>query len=65
MQGGKAGLAPAARFILEAGQAGQAESLTPLADDLARRIESRGDHIIGETLGREEDDLGANDITIR
>ena len=64
MQGGKAGLAPAARFILEDGQAGQAESLAPLADNLARSVESRGDHIVGEALGGKKDDLGADDFTI-
>ena len=65
MQGGKAGLAPAAGLALEAGQTGQAESLAPLADDLAWSIESGGDDIVGETLGSEEDNLGTNNITIR
>jgi hypothetical protein len=63
--GGKAGLAPASRFVLKAGQAGQAKSLAPFADDLARRIEPGSDQIVGEALGCNEDDLGTNDITIR
>src|SRR6516164_11429851 len=64
-RGGKAGLTPASRFILEAGQASQTEALAPLADDLAWRVESRGNYIIGEALGGQQDDFGANDITIR
>jgi hypothetical protein len=63
--GGKAGLAPAARFALEAGQTGQAESLAPLADDLARSVESGSDDIVGGALGRKKDDLGPNHISIR
>lgn len=63
--GGKAGFAPASRFVLKPWQAGQAKSLAPFADDLARRIEPGSDSIVGEALGCQEDDLGANDITIR
>jgi hypothetical protein len=63
--GGKAGLAPASGFVLEARQTGHGESLAPLTDDLAGRVESRGDYIVGKTFGGEEDDLGANYIAIR
>jgi hypothetical protein len=41
------------------------KSLAPLADDLARRIEASRDDLIGEALGREQDDLGADDLSIR
>ena len=60
-EGGKAGLTPAPRFALEAGQTGQAESFAPLADDLARSAEAGGDDIIGKTLSSQEDDLGAGE----
>ena len=52
-------------MVFEAGQTGQAESLAPLADDLAGRVESGGDHIVSETFRGEEHDLGADDFTIR
>jgi hypothetical protein len=55
--GGKAVLAPAARLALKAGQAGQAKSFTPFADDLARRVESRSDPIVGQSLRCQEDAL--------
>jgi len=63
--GGKAGWGPASRLFLQTGQALLEEALAPLADDLARRIEPRGDDIVAQALGREQDDLGADDVTIR
>jgi hypothetical protein len=57
---GKTGLTPAAGFALEAGQTGQAESLAPLADDLAWSVKPGGDDLIGEALGSQKDDLGPN-----
>jgi hypothetical protein len=63
--GGKAGLAPASRERLKAGEAGQSESLAPLAYDLSRRIEAGGDEVIRETLGRHEDNPSADNVTIR
>jgi hypothetical protein len=63
--GGKAGLAPAARLSLKAGQAGESESLAPLADDRLRRVETGGDEVVGEAIGSQEDDPGANNVAIR
>jgi hypothetical protein len=63
--GGKAGLAPAAGLPLKAGQTGERESFAPFANDLARRVEASGDEVIGETIGRHEDDPGTDDIAIR
>ena len=63
--GGKAGCAPASRLFLKAGQAFFEEAVAPLADDLARRIESGGDEIVAEPVGGEQDDLGADDVSIR
>ena len=63
--GGKTGLTPASRLRLKARQSGKGESLTPLADNLTRRIQSGCDHVIGEALICEEDDFGADHITIR
>jgi hypothetical protein len=63
--GGKAGWVPASRLFLQAGQAFFEEALAPLADDLARRIESRGDEIVAQAVGGEQHDLGADDVAIR
>ena len=62
---GKAGFTPASGLRLQAGQSGKSKSLAPLADDLARRIESGGDEVVGQALIGKEDDLGADHITIR
>jgi hypothetical protein len=40
-------------------------SLAPLADDLAPRIEAGHDDLIGEALGREQDDVRADNLAIR
>ena len=40
-------------------------TVAPLADDLPRRIQPRGDDIVAQALGREQDDLGADDVPIR
>jgi hypothetical protein len=39
--------------------------VAPFADDLARRIETGGDDVVAEPLGGEQDDLRANNISIR
>jgi len=44
--GGKAGWPPAPRFLLKARQAGQAEALAPLADDLPGRTQAGADEIV-------------------
>ena len=63
--GGKAGWAPAAGLFVQPGEAFEEEPVPPLADDLPRRIEAGGDHIVPDVLGGEQDDLGANHVTIR
>lgn len=63
--GGKAGWAPAARLLVEARKAVLEEAMAPLADDLSRRVQARADLVVTKTGGREEHDLGADDITIR
>jgi hypothetical protein len=63
--GGKAGWTPAARLLIEAREAVLKETMTPLADNLAGRIQARADLVIAEAAGREEHDLGTNDIPIR
>src|SRR5260370_34437601 len=63
--GGKAGFTPAARLSLQARQAGQGKPLAPLADELARRIEFGRDECDGQTFIGENDDLVADNITIR
>ena len=63
--GGKAGWTPAARFLVEAGEAVAVEALAPFADDLARRLQAGPNLVVAEPRGREEDDLGADDVAIR
>ena|SRR3990172_6639786 len=63
--GGKAGCAPASWLLLEAEQALVEEALAPLTDDLARGIQASRNDIVGQPLGGEQDQLGADDITIR
>jgi hypothetical protein len=63
--GGKTGFTPTSRLCLKARQSGNGESLTPLADYLTGRIKSGGDHVIGESFIGEQDDFGADHITIR
>jgi hypothetical protein len=63
--GGKAGRVPASRLFLQAGQAFFEEALAPLADDLARRIEPRGDEIVAQAVRGEQHDFGADDVPIR
>ena len=41
------------------------ESFAPLTDDLARDIQPRRDDIVGRAFGRQQDDLGADAISIR
>jgi hypothetical protein len=59
------GLVPATRLRLKTWQPRQGESFTPLAYDLPWRIQPGCDDIIGQTFIGEEDDLGADDVTVR
>ena len=63
--GGKAGCSPASQLLIEAGEALLEEALAPLADDLPWGIQPRGNDIVGQSLCGEQDELGANDISIR
>jgi hypothetical protein len=63
--GGKAGRPTAPGLLVEPREAPEAEALAPLADDLPGRVEPRGDDIIAQALGGQEDDLGSDDIPIR
>jgi hypothetical protein len=63
--GGKAGCPPASWLLLEAGEALVEEALAPLTDDLARGVQTRGNDIVGQPLGGEQDQLGADDVSIR
>jgi len=46
--GGKASRPPAARSLLQANEALLEEALAPLADDLPRRIEPKGNLVVAE-----------------
>ena len=63
--GGKAGGGTATRVFVETRKTRLEEPFAPLGDDLARGIEARGNDVVGNTLGRIQDDLGAKDIPIR
>jgi hypothetical protein len=63
--GGKAGWTPAARLLVEAREPVAVKALAPLADDLARRVQAGPDLVIAEAAGGQQDDLGADDVTIR
>jgi hypothetical protein len=56
---------PAASFRLKTWQASQGESFTPLAYDLPGRIQPGCDDIIGQTFIGEQDNLGADNVTVR
>jgi hypothetical protein len=60
--GGKAGCAPASRLFLKAGYSVVEKPVAPFANDLPWRIESRGDEIVAESLGRQQDDLRADNV---
>jgi hypothetical protein len=63
--GGKAGWAPASRLLLETGEALVEEAVAPLADNLPRSIQARRDDIVGQSVGGQQDQLRADDISIR
>jgi hypothetical protein len=63
--GGKAGFPPASWLLIKAGEALEKEALAPFADDLSRRIQSSGNDVVRESFRREQDQLGADDVTIR
>jgi hypothetical protein len=52
-------------LTFQAGQTSESESLPPLAHDLAGRVEAGGDDAVGKSIGRHENDSGADDVTIR
>jgi len=63
--GGKAGWAPAPGLLVQPGEAFEERPVPPLADDLAWRIEARRDDVVADARGGEQDDFGADDISIR
>jgi hypothetical protein len=63
--GGKAGCARASKLLLKAGHAFFKEAVAPFADDLARHTEPRGNDVVAQALRGQQDDLGADDVSIR
>ena len=62
--GGKSG--PDARLeVHPQGRVSGPEALAPFADDLAGCVQSRGNDLLGEAPGGQQDNFGANDIAIR
>jgi len=62
--GGKRPGATRSRTFLQAGQSLFEEALAPLADDFPASIQTVSDLIVGQTLGRMEDHLGAEHLKI-
>jgi len=62
--GGKAGCAPASRLFVQASQALVEEPLPPFADDLTLQTEARGDDVVAQAVGGQQDDLRPNDVAI-
>jgi hypothetical protein len=52
-------------LLLQAGQTHQGKSFAPLAHDLPGRVQARRNDIVGQSLGREKDDLSSNNVSIR
>jgi hypothetical protein len=63
--GGKVRRSAAAWLLLKAGQSFGVKAPPPLADDLARRVETSSDDVIGQALACQEHNLGPDDIAIR
>jgi hypothetical protein len=63
--GGKAGWSPASRLLLEASETVVEEPVAPLADDLPRGVQPCRDDIVGQSLGGQQDQLRADDVSIR
>jgi hypothetical protein len=62
--GGKAGWSPASQFLLEAREALVEEPVAPLADNLSRGIQACRNDIVGQARGGQQDQLGAQNISI-
>src|SRR5438132_379347 len=63
--GGKNRRTSPAGAFLKAVHALLEESLAPHRDDIPPRVQPPGDLVVAETLGRQEHDLGTEDVTIR
>jgi hypothetical protein len=64
-QGGKTGWPPAPGLFLQSGKAFLKETLPPFADNLAGQIQASRDAVIGQAFGRQKNNLGPNDVSIR
>ena len=62
--GGKMRWSATARVIFEATQSVSVETLPPLADDLAGRIQASANGIIGQSLAGQQHDLGPDHVAI-
>jgi hypothetical protein len=63
--GGKAGWAPASRFIVKTSEPADIEAPPPLTDDLAWHIEAGSDAVVAKPLARQEDDFSPHNVTMR
>jgi hypothetical protein len=62
--GGKSGREPPSWLLIETGETILVEAFSLLAHNLARRIQACSDAIVGQTLRRQQHDLGPQHITI-
>ena len=63
--GGKSPRAARPGLVAEAGETPFEEPLAPLADDLAWRVQTLADHLVGQAVGGVEDDPCAQNVYIR
>jgi hypothetical protein len=63
--GGKASRSPAAWLLFETWEPLAIETLSPLADNLARRVEAGRDAVVAKPLTGEKHDLGSGNVAVR
>jgi hypothetical protein len=63
--GGKAGWSPAAWLFFETRESLAIETLSPLADNPARRVETGSNAVVLEALAGKKHDLGSDNVAVR
>jgi hypothetical protein len=63
--GGKASRSPAAWLFFKTWEPLAIEALSPLADNLARRVEAGCDAVVAKSLTGEKHDLGSGNVAVR
>jgi hypothetical protein len=63
--GGKARWPPAARLFFKTRESLAIEALPPLADNLARHVETGCNAVVAKPLAGEKHDLGSDNVAVR